>query len=97
MWWLDVETANSWSSGSLQPNRDAIQGAVDRFRSLGPVGVYSTASAWTRITGGTFTPTGVGGDWLPASSCSTAKAFMPNTTVWLTQATTNNVDVDTAC
>lgn len=97
MWWLDVETANSWSSGNLQPNRDTIQGAVDRFAALGPVGVYSTASAWTRITGGKFTPTGVAGDWLPAASCSVAKPFMPNTTVWLTQATTNNVDVDTAC
>lgn len=97
MWWLDVETANSWSSGSLQPNRETIQGAVDRFKSLGPVGVYSTASAWKRITGGGFTPAGVAGDWLPAASCSSATPFMPGTKVWLAQTTTNNVDVDTAC
>ena len=96
MWWLDVETANSWSAP--QANRSAIQGALDRLRNTGsPVGVYSTASAWRRITGGSFTPAGVGGDWLPASSCSAATAFMPGTQVWLAQATTNNVDVDTAC
>jgi len=98
MWWLDVETANSWSSGNLQPNRDAIQGLFDRLKSTGPVGVYSTAYAWTRITGGNFVPTGgIAGDWLPAPSCTGATAFMPGTVVWLTQVTTNNVDIDTAC
>ncbi|HKC20484.1 MAG TPA: hypothetical protein VKE27_12740 [Candidatus Dormibacteraeota bacterium] len=97
MWWLDVETANSWSSGNLQPNRDTIQGAVDRFSSIGLVGVYSTASAWTRITGGGFTPNLVAGDWVPAASCGAATPFMPNTTVWLTQTVSNNVDVDRAC
>jgi hypothetical protein len=97
MWWLDVETANSWSSGNLAPNRSAIQGAIERLKSSGPVGVYSTASAWRRITGGSFVPSDVAGDWLPAPSCAGATAFMPGTTVWLTQVTTNNVDVDTAC
>jgi hypothetical protein len=96
-WWLDVETANSWSSGNLAPNRSAIQGAIDRLKGSGPVGVYSTAYAWGRITGGRFAPSDVAGDWLPAASCSGATPFMPNTTVWLTQVTTNNVDVDTAC
>jgi len=97
MWWLDVETANSWSSGNLAPNRSAIQGAIERLKSTGPVGVYSTATAWGRITGGNFVPSDVAGDWLPAASCSGALPFMPGTTVWLTQVTTNNVDVDTAC
>lgn len=96
MWWLDVETANSWSSGNLAPNRDTIQGLFDRLKSQAPVGVYSTASAWTRITGGQFVPTGgIAGDWVAGGSCT--QPFMPNTTVWLTQTTSGGVDSDTAC
>jgi hypothetical protein len=97
MWWLDVETANSWSSGNLAPNRSTIQGAYARFKSIGPAGVYSTPSAWTRITGGKFVPDVAAGDWQPAASCTGVAPFMPGTKVWLTQVTTNNVDVDTAC
>jgi hypothetical protein len=97
MWWLDVETANSWSSGNLAPNRSTIKGAYDRFKSTGPAGVYSTPSAWTRITGGKFVPDVAAGDWQPAASCTGVAPFMPGTSVWLTQVTTNNVDVDTAC
>jgi hypothetical protein len=97
-WWLDVETANSWASGNLAPNRDAIQGLFDRLHSMGPVGVYSTASAWTRITGGQFVPSGgIAGDWLPAASCSGALPFMPGTQVWLAQTSSGGVDHDTAC
>lgn len=95
MWWLDVETANSWSSGNLAPNRSAIQGALDRLKSTGPVGVYSTASAWGRITGGKFVPSSVAGDWVAGGSCTTP--FMPGTTVWLTQSVSGGVDHDTAC
>ena len=97
MWWLDVETANSWSSGNLAPNRSTIQGAYDRFKSIGFAGVYSTPSAWSRITGGRFVPDVAAGDWQPAATCTGVVPFMPGTRVWLTQVTTNNVDVDTAC
>jgi len=97
MWWLDVETANSWSSAKL--NRDTIQGAIDRLVSVSgvPVGVYSTGPAWKKITGGTFVPDGVAGDWLPAPACSGATPFMPGTNVWLIQAISHGLDVDTAC
>ena len=96
MWWLDVETANSWATA--RTNRSTIQGAIDRFKNTGtPVGVYSTAAAWRKITGGSFTPAGVAGDWQPAASCSAAAPFMPGTKVWLTQTISNNLDADTAC
>ncbi len=97
MWWLDVETANSWSSGNLTPNRDAIQGAVARLGGTGPVGVYSTASMWSRIVGSGFAPSGVAGVWLPASHCQGTPSFINGATVWLTQRVVNYVDVDTAC
>lgn len=98
MWWIDVETGNSWSTSNLTLNQQAIQGAIDHLKALTPsVGVYSTGSMWKAITGGSFVPSGVAGDFLPAASCSSASPFMPGTTVWLTQVTSNAVDVDTAC
>ena len=72
MWWLDVETANSWSTSNLALNQQAIQGAVDRLNQTGlPVGVYSTTSMWRTITGGSFTPNNLAADWVAAGSCST--------------------------
>jgi len=95
-WWLDVETANSWSSGNLSLNRYAIQGAVTRLAQSGlPVGIYSTASMWSAITGGNFTPTSVAADWEAAGgSCSTPFTSSP---VWLVQSTTFGFDSDLAC
>ena len=97
MWWLDVETANSWSSGNLTPNRDAIQGAISRLQAAGPVGVYSTASMWSRITGSNFVPSGASGVWVPASQCQGTPSFINGVGVWLAQKVVNNLDVDTAC
>jgi hypothetical protein len=64
MWWLDVETANSWSTTDLSLNRFTIQGLIDRLRvaTSAPVGVYSTSAQWQSITGG-FHPS-VDADWL---------------------------------
>jgi hypothetical protein len=95
VWWLDVETGNSWSSSNVTLNQQAIQGAVDRLNQTGlPVGVYSTASMWKTITGGSFTPIGLAADWVAAGSCITP---FTNSPVWLTQATSGGVDYDTAC
>lgn len=95
-WWLDIETANSWSSSNLSLNRYAIQGAVTRLAQSGlPVGIYSTASMWTAITGGKYTPTSVAADWEAAGgSCSTPFTSSP---VWLVQSTANGLDSDLAC
>jgi hypothetical protein len=95
MWWIDVETGNSWSSSNLALNRSAIQGAVDRLNQTGlPVGVYSTSSMWTTITGGSFTPNGLAADWVAAGTCSSP---FTNSPVWLTQSVSGGVDRDTAC
>jgi len=51
-WWLDVETANSWSSDSAL-NRVDIQGSIDFLRSVVTVvGIYSTSFQWGQITNG---------------------------------------------
>ena len=95
-WWLDVETANSWSSGNLSLNRYAIQGAVTRLGQTGlPVGIYSSASMWSVITGSGFTPAGLAGDWeTSGGSCSAPFTSSP---VWLVQSTTSGFDSDLAC
>jgi len=50
-WWLDVETDNSWSSNTTLNQADLI-GSFAFLRSQGvPVGAYSTAYQWGRITG----------------------------------------------
>jgi hypothetical protein len=53
-WWLDVETANSWTSAPSL-NVAALQGEADYLTSVGAasVGFYSSSSDWTTITGAT--------------------------------------------
>jgi hypothetical protein len=71
-WWLDVETANSWSSTDLTLNTYTLQGLIATLRQSTsvPVGVYSTAAQWSAITGGYQAP--VDADWL-ATGQRTAK------------------------
>ncbi|MFP5318072.1 MAG: hypothetical protein ACLGI2_07225 [Acidimicrobiia bacterium] len=56
MWWLDVETENSWSSDTSLNAAD-ILGSIAYLRSQGvPVGVYSTGYQWGKIAGGASLP-----------------------------------------
>lgn len=54
MWWLDIETENSWSETDLSLNQDVITGALRFLRDEHHfmVGIYSTSSMWKEITGG---------------------------------------------
>jgi hypothetical protein len=51
-WWLDVETANSWSMETTTNSAD-LQGAIDYLRSTGvaSVGIYALAADWEEIVG----------------------------------------------
>jgi hypothetical protein len=50
MWWLDIETANSWFSNTSL-NRLTIDGAVKFFANHGlTIGTYSTPHMWKLIT-----------------------------------------------
>lgn len=55
VWWLDVETANTWQVGSaaaLAANRAALEGMTDYLTSTGArVGLYSTGRQWRQIVG----------------------------------------------
>ena len=52
VWWLDVETSNTWSSDPLQ-NRQSLQGEYDALiaNSATTVGIYSTTAQWQGISG----------------------------------------------
>lgn len=97
MWWIDVETSNSWSSSNLTLNQHAIQGAVARLGQSGLlVGIYSSPGAWAAITGGVFTPQGMSADWeAPGGIC--ASTGFTNSPVWLLQSTRGGFDSDFAC
>jgi hypothetical protein len=54
-WWLDVETTNTWQTGSPQAlarNRATLEGMTAHLLSLGAeVGLYSTPQQWEQIVG----------------------------------------------
>jgi hypothetical protein len=56
VWWLDVETANSWEANT-QNNVAELQGEYDYLRSVGAasVGFYAPTNDWQTITGSTST------------------------------------------
>lgn len=75
-WWLDIETGNSWQSGSAGQlmNIADIQGMLAGLTvagaGSGSIGIYSTSSQWATIVG---SPTNLGSlsglpDWIPGAS-----------------------------
>jgi hypothetical protein len=100
MWWLDVETMNSWSS-DRDLNARVIDGALDAVAANGgQSGVYSTAYQWGVIAGG-YTP-GVP-VWVAgatassaASGCRVETAFAGGTP-WLVQYNAGGFDGNYAC
>jgi len=91
-WWLDVETANSWSTSDLTLNTYTIQGIIATLRqsTTAPIGVYSTGFQWSAITGGYQAP--VDADWvatgqrtLKRAKQSCAGAGFTGARVWLVQ------------
>lgn len=101
-WWLDVETANSWSTSDLSLNTYTINGIIATLRPNGtPIGVYSTPAMWNAITGGYQAP--VDADWLATgqTSLTGAQAYCGGTgftgaAIWLVQYVTT-IDNDYAC
>jgi hypothetical protein len=77
-WWLDVETANSWETGTTSPGFDNnvadLQGMVAALEAAGAqqVGIYSTSYQWGVITGGSKAGNLNGlDDWIPGASTQT--------------------------
>jgi hypothetical protein len=110
-WWLDVETANSWQSGTsgLAMNVADLQGMVAALTAAGvaEVGIYSTSDQWDQVTGGpTYTNEAtLAGlpDWIPGArklSGAVANCQLSSFTggvVELTQWFSRPYDSDYAC
>jgi len=100
-WWIDVETANTWSS-DVTVNSADIQGMVDYFHAKSlTVGVYSTSYQWGTITG---KETLAVPNWVPGASsasqaaswCSTSHSFTGGL-VALVQYPSGSYDGNAAC
>jgi hypothetical protein len=100
-WWLDVESANSWSADQ-STNGSAIQGAVDFLKAnVLSVGLYSNASSWSSIVGSTTVFASLP-SWVPGAR--TEKAAKANCGVTITggpakyaQYASGGLDADYAC
>ena len=103
-WWLDVETANSWSSTDLSLNQYTLQGLVDTVLRQSPaaVGIYSTRNQWTTIVG-SLPVNGVLADWVATGTYSSKKARaycgtgFSGAAVWFVQYLHAGFDTDYAC
>jgi hypothetical protein len=110
-WWLDVETENTWKSGStaaLRSNVADLEGMTAYFKSFGvTLGVYSTNYQWGQIVGKEVTASsnlnGLG-SWLAGARNQTdakKNCSLPPLTaggvVKLTQYVSGSLDYDYSC
>ena len=106
-WWLDVETGNSWLSGSygLQMNVADLQGMEYAFSTIAvTAGIYTTSYQWGVITGGDTSDFNGVPDWVPGartqkgaqSNCSLTPFSGPASKITVTQWT-GSYDYDLAC
>jgi hypothetical protein len=110
MWWLDVETVNTWdySTGGRARNAALLEGMTKYFTSIGArgVGLYSTRYQWGQIIGNELRPTSsLNGlsNWRPTGStlagaqaaCGLAP-LTPGGVIELTQYTTDH-DYNYSC
>jgi hypothetical protein len=109
-WWLDVETMNTWQSGSpdaLARNRAALEGMTAYLLAGGGrVGLYSTAQQWTQIVGAVPATSNLAGrdSWLAGASSSAdaqtgclKPALVPDGQVSLTQYVRGGFDRNLSC
>ena len=106
LWWLDVETSNSWSTDTTA-NRADLEGMTAYFSGIGArTGIYSTSAQWTQIAGAVPTTSSLYAlpNWLAgASSLSSAKTKCSDAPltgggkVTLTQYISGSFDYDNSC
>ncbi len=110
VWWLDVETTNTWQTGStaaLARNRATLEGMTASIIARGGrVGLYSTNQQWAQIVGSVPASSNLASrpSWLAGSdSLSDARAdcrtsaLTPSSRVTLTQYIVKGLDRNNAC
>jgi len=106
LWWLDVETGNSWETNTAANAAD-LEGMTAYFQSIGArVGIYSTTYQWGQIVGTTASSSNLYNlkNWIPGSTsqtsaklaCSSAPLTL-GSTITLTQFVSKNIDYDYSC
>ncbi len=101
VWWLDVETMNSWSA-DVALNVESVRGSVDYLVSVAgvpAVGVYSTGYQWGQITGGAQLglPTWVAGASTAEEAPALCSASFTGGPVALVQYPSGGYDADFTC
>jgi hypothetical protein len=104
MWWLDVETVNTWA-GTQQQNATVLDAMAARLQELGArVGIYSTPDMWGEIVGPwapglpVWYATGPGTAAEAAAACSSGFAGSPTAIVqWVAQTPNGALDHDLIC
>jgi hypothetical protein len=105
-WWLDIETANSWTSDTGK-NQASLEGMVYALEQAGAtVGIYSSSGAWSSLFGPVkdTSPLYSLNEWRPGartlsqavSNCSLAP-FEGNGHVEITQYVSAHLDYDHSC
>lgn len=112
IWWLDVETSNTWKTAgntfNNQSNATVLEGMAAYFKLVGGrVGLYSTSYQWSQIVGSSVVvSSNLNGlaSWIPGStSLNSAKqtcSVSPLTVggaVMLTQYVSKSLDYDYSC
>lgn len=109
-WWLDVETMNTWQSGSDEArarNRATVEGMAAYLAFRGAdVGLYSTGQQWAQIVGSVPGDSPLAGlpSWLAGSlslgqavvACD-SPALVPRGQVELTQYVPDDLDRNHSC
>jgi hypothetical protein len=109
-WWLDVETTNTWQSGSagaLARNRATLEGMTAYLVSRGAsVGFYSTRQQWAQVAGTVGSGSTLAGrdNWLAGSTslagataaCRTTP-LVPGGRVTLSQYVVDGLDRNHSC
>lgn len=106
LWWLDVETENSWQRDKTA-NVAVLEGMATYFKSIGaPVGIYSTGYQWKQIAGTVTSTSPLAGlpSWLAgarsrsgASASCALPALTPRSRVAMVQYVSNGLDYNVSC
>jgi hypothetical protein len=104
MWWLDVETTNTWA-GTTQENATVLASMAARLQESGVrVGIYSSPQQWQEIAGGwspglpVWNATGPGTQAAAATSC--AESFAGSTSAivqWVQRSGSRLLDHNLVC
>jgi hypothetical protein len=104
VWWLDVETVNTWN-GTTQQNATVLDSMAARLQELGVrVGIYSTPTMWLEIAG-TWEPglpvwyaTGPGNQATATLACDRSFAGSATAIVqWVQPSAGGPLDHDMVC